>query len=691
MNSALGHLRRFRAIYLPGLLVSLTLVSAALVQPSVAELTGPKADDRYVTLNVTTLLRREHLSKHPLDDEISQRALKTFLKQLDPMKLYFTQADIDEFGKKEFELDDLAKKGDVSMAYTIFNRFLERLDQRVKLVDELLEMKHDFTVDEEMISDSKQTVYAKNEDEMRDKWRKRVKFDLLVQKADKTEHDEAVAKLHKRYHSISKRMHQIDHDELLEMYVTAITSSFDPHTTYMSPSSYENFIIMMRLELEGIGASLQFEDGYTKVKELIVGGAAEKDGRLKPEDQIIGVGQGTDGEVADVVDMNLNDVVKLIRGTPGTVVRLKVMPAGQKEPKIYAITRARIELKDKEARAEIIQDGEKSNGRPYKIGVIVLPSFYMDMEGARNGSKDYKSTTRDVQKILNDFTRDGVDGVVLDLRGNGGGSLTEAINCTGLFIDQGPIVQVKDSNGKVQHYDDEDRGVAWDGPLVVLTNKFSASASEILAGAIQDYHRGLVVGDKSTHGKGTVQSLLDLGRQLFRNPNAPSLGALKITMQQFYRPSGDSTQNRGVVADIELPSLTTYLDVGEADLDFALAFDHIDPAPYSKEHLVDAKLVQELQQRSKQRIAQNQEFQKEIHRIESYRKQKEQKRVSLNEKSFLADRAELNADKEEEKKFDELNGSSNGPVFKRDFYNNETLAVTLDYLRLATVNRVTKR
>lgn len=691
MNRAFAHLRRFHRSYLLGLMAGLALVVTGLTSPGVADLTGPKADDRYVTVSVVSHVRREHLSKHALDDEISQRWMKTFLKQLDPMKLYFMQSDVDEFAKHEFELDDLAKKGNVELAYSIFNRFLQRVDERVKLVVELLKEPHDFTVDEEMVTDSKQTVYAKNEAEIRDKWRKRVKYDLLVQKAEKTEPAEAIEKLTRRYTSFAKRMHQIDNDELLEMYLTAMTTSFDPHTSYMSPSSFENFGISMRLKLEGIGAALQFEDGYTKVNKLIPGGAAEKDGRLKPEDRVIGVGQGDEGEIVDVVDMNLNDVVKLIRGTPGTIVRLKVIPAGQKEPKTYNITRASIELKDSEARSEIIEEGQKPNGQPYKLGYIDLPSFYMDMEGARLGGNDFKSTTRDVRRILTEFTSKGVDAVVLDLRRNGGGSLTEAISLTGLFIDDGPIVQVKDSSGKVQHYDDPERGAAWDGPLVVLTSKFSASASEIFAGAVQDYRRGLVLGDKSTHGKGTVQSLLDLGRTLFRNPNAPDLGALKITMQQFYRPNGDSTQHRGVLADVELPSLTTHLDVGEGDLDYAMKFDRVEAVPFEKVDMIDPKLVEELRQLSSQRVAANEEFQKEIRKIESYKRQKEQKRVSLNEKTFLADRAELNADKEEEKKFEELNNSTNGVVFKRDFYNDEAVAVTLDYLRLGKVTSLTKR
>jgi carboxyl-terminal processing protease len=374
------------------------------------------------------------------------------------------------------------------------------------------------------------------------------------------------------------------------------------------------------------------------------------------------------------------------------VVRLKVVPNGQKEPKVYNITRASIELKDQEARSEIFEEGKKPNGNAYKIGVVDLPSFYMDMDAARSGSNDYKSTTRDVRKILGDFKAKGVDAVVLDLRRNGGGSLTEAINLTGLFIDEGPVVQVKDSSGRVQHYDDVERGVAWDGPLVIMISKFSASASEILAGAVQDYRRGLIIGDKSTHGKGTVQSLLDLSQSFFfrGTPNAPQLGALKITMQQFYRPSGDSTQNRGVLSDVELPSMTTHWDVGEADLDYAMKFDRVAPAEFDKLHMIDAGLIEELRHRSKDRVAESDDFKKVIKNIERYKKQKEEKKVTLNEKAFMEDRAELNADKEEEKKFEELNNSS-GAVFKREFYNNEAINITLDYLRLAKVASLSAR
>lgn len=646
-----------------------------------ADPVAPSASDRQVTLAVTSLLRRDHLLRHPLDDEISRRCLESFLKHLDPMKVYFYQSDVEDFKRRQDELDDLAQRGDVSFAYDVFNTFLRRIDERVSVVDHFLSVPHDFTIDEQMVIDRDEMHYPRNEAEARERWRKRIKYDLLVLKADGVEGQEAIDKLSRRYHSFAKRMHQTDGEELLEMYLTSLTSSFDPHTTYMSSSTLENFEIAMRLELEGIGAALKSDDGYTVVHKIIPGGAAEKDGRLKIQDKIVGVGQGVDGEIVDVVDMKLSDVVKLIRGKRGTVVRLEVQPVGKAERKIINITRAKIELKDSEARGEVFEKGQKPDGSPYKLGVIDLPSFYMDMSGARQGLPDYKSTTRDVRRILDDFNDQGVDAVILDLRRNGGGSLTEAINLTGLFIDQGPVVQVKDADGRIQSYHDLEKGVAWNGPLVVLVSKFSASASEILAGAIQDYRRGLVVGDHATHGKGTVQSLMDLGQQLFRIPNAPRLGALKITMQQFYRPSGASTQNRGVLADVELPSLTTHLDVGESDLDYPVAFDQVEPLKFDTLGYVNDALCDRLAALSEQRLKQSEDFQKTLRNIARYKEQKNRKTVSLNEETFMAERKELNADKEEEKQLEEMSESS-GTGIEKDYYLDEAFALTLDYLQM---------
>ncbi|MCS7304442.1 MAG: carboxy terminal-processing peptidase [Thermoguttaceae bacterium] len=658
-----------------GVLIGLLATSAC------ADPVGPTSEDRQVTLAVVRLLQRDHLSRRPLDDEIAQRCLKKYLKMLDPMKLYFYQSDVDSFWRRVGELDEAFQRGDTSFGFEVFKVFLQRVDERIKWVDELLNMDHDFSVDEELFVDRDSASYPANAQDARELWRKRIKYDLLTLKVDKIEGQQAREKLARRYHSFAKRMHQTDNEEVLEMYLSAMTQAFDPHTEYQSPRTKENFEILMKLELEGIGASLQYEDGYTKVHKIIPGGAADKDGRLKVGDRIVGVGQGTDGEIVDVVDMKLSDVVALIRGKKGTVVRLEVISGETGERKIITLTRAKIELKDSEAQGEIFTMGKKPDGSPYKIGVIDLPSFYMDMAGARMGLPMFKSTTRDVRRILEDFNAKGVDALVLDLRRNGGGALTEAINLTGLFIDEGPVVQVKDPEGRVQPYLDSDPEMLWKGPLVVLVSKFSASASEILAGAIQDYRRGLVVGDQATHGKGTVQTLLDIGREVFRIPNAKNLGALKVTVQQFYRPSGDSTQNRGVLADIQWPSLSSHLDIAEADLDYALPFDRVDPVPHKTYDLVNPDWIRQLAARSAARCEASADFQKVAKTIDRYKQQKARKTVTLNEQKFLAERAELNVEEEEKKKIEENLEPKSGGI-QRDFYLNEALAITLDYLEL---------
>lgn len=672
----------------------LALSLAAIAFPSLAsaaELAQPRPADRQVSRAVTNLMKREHLTKHALDDEISQRALGLFLKTLDSRKLYFTAADVAEFDQNKNDLDDMVNNGDISFAYKVFNRLLKRIDERIVKVDEALKAEFSFEEDENLSTDWDKIPYAKTDAELDDRWRKMLKYEMLVlktakdDKKEKKKDEDPRQRLSRRYHSFAQRMHQTDADELLEMFLTAVTSSYDPHTTYMSPKSLENFRILMSLNLDGIGAQLKFDDGYTVIDKIVPGGAAAKQGQLAVQDRVVQVGQGDDGKMEDVVAMKLDDVVNKIRGKAGTVVRLGVIPAGGGDIKIVKITRARIELKDSEARGVIFEEGKKQNGDPFKVGVIDLPSFYMDMEAARNGG-DFKSTTVDVKKILVDFNAKGVDALILDLRKNGGGSLTEAINLTGLFIEDGPVVQVKDPDGRVQHYDDPDRGITWKGPLVVLTSKFSASASEILAGAIQDYHRGLIIGDSSSHGKGTVQSLLDLGPQMFRISNPPNLGALKLTMQQFYRPNGDSTQRRGVLADVVLPSITDHMDVSEGDLDHALAFDKVQSAQFNPFADTSPDIVSKLRDSSQKRMAQSPDFTKLQKKIERYTEQKQQKQIPLSEKKFLARRAELDAEKEEDEHLED--NANEKEVVKRDFYFNEALEVTLDYLRLMGKDKV---
>ncbi len=683
------------------MLVVAAVVGVGVLQYCWAEIAPPTATDRDVTRIVTRLMRSSHLSRHPMDDEISRRGFKLFIDGLDPMKVYFYQSDIDAFKEYEDKLDDMLSQYNTRFAQMVFTRFLERVDERVAMVDDLLKQEFDFTIDEEMVTDTDLLHYPKDAAEARNRWRQRIKYDLLILKADKSDNTESAdgeeqpedpakveaaarEKLAKRYKNFQRRMGLFDNNELLETYLTAITSAYDPHTSYMSPTTLENFSIALRLNLEGIGAQLQDQDGTTIVANVVPGGAAAKHGKLKKDDQIISVAQGDEKESVDIVGMKLNDVVQLIRGDAGTVVRLGVIPAGKKEATTYKITRAKIELEDSAAHGEIFDVGSKPDGAPMKVGVIDLPSFYQDMDGRRRRLPNFKSATRDVEKILADFREKSVDAVVLDLRRNGGGSLDEAVDLTGLFIDQGNVVQVMDYEKDVRRHNDLTPGMSWDGPLVVVTSKLSASASEILAGAVQDYRRGLVVGDEATHGKGTVQSLQPLG-DTFGTPFAPNLGALKITVQQFFRPNGDSTQKRGVLSDIVLPSVTDHMDIGEADLDYAIDFHRIARSGFSPMALVTGQMITKLRAASTERVSQSDDFSKLLRRIELYMARKARKSVTLNEKKFFEEGDEANADKEEEERLaDELTEEKK---IKRDYYLDEVLLITRDYVDALRSNK----
>lgn len=668
-----------------GLLVSLGLGAAAWADP-----TRPRASDRHATMVVARLLVRDHLSGRKLDDEISQGFLKNFLKSLDPWKLYFSQSDVDAFMKRRHDLDEMARKGDVDFAYEVFKTFLERVDERVKLADELLAIDHDFSLDEEMVTDRDLARYARTPAEARERWRKRIKYELLLLKVDGMEAKQAAEKLTRRYRSFARRMHQTDGAEVLEMYLTSLAAAFDPHSRFMSPAALENHRIAMRQELEGIGAALQSVDGQIVVKKIIPGAAADRDGRLKAEDKIVGVGQGRDGRITSVVDLKLSEVVKMIRGKRGTVVRLEVVSAGRAQSRILDIPRGMVALTDTDARGAIFRHGRKSDGQPYQIGMVNLPAFYTDLAAARQGVKDFKSSTRDVRKILDDFRAQSVDAVVLDLRRDSGDATTElvepheAIRLTGLFLSEGPIVQVKRADGRVRPYHDVDAATAWKEPLVVLTSKFTPGGGEILAAAIQDHRRGLIVGDRATRGRGTGQELVDLGQKLFRVPNAPKLGALKITTRQFYRPGGDSIQRRGVLADVELPSLTTHLDVGEADLDYSLAPDRVEPLEFKKLDHVNQAICDRLKELSSQRCTNSEDFQSVLGNISRYKEQRKRQRVTLNEESFAKQRTEMGVDGTGNVKIrmtEEID-DPNQPAVKRDYYLDEVLAITADYLRL---------
>lgn len=642
------------------------------------QLTKQQSSDQKTTLMVSDMVTRYHISQKKIDDDVSRRLIKRFVQELDPQKLYFTQSDVDRLNRYQNELDDLIKVGNVDFAYLGYELYLQKAKQQLAQVDQLIDAEHDFTIDEEMVIDAKERPWAKDEAELKERWRKRVKYDLLTLTLDDTPMEEARERLHKRYHNIATTLEQTENSEKLEAYLSALTHCFDPHSSYMSPETLEDFQISMRLRLEGIGAALRSEDGYTTVASIVPGGAAAADGRLKVGDKIIGVAQA-EGEFVDIVEMKLSKVVRYIRGPKGTQVRLQVKTADTGKVTEYELTRQEIELKSSEVKGEIIQSGERLKGTAVRVGVVHIPSFYRDFDGARAGDPNFKSTSRDVRKVLEDFEKQGgVDIVVVDLRTNGGGALSEAIEVSGLFIDLGPVVQVKQQDGAIKSHDDEEPGVAWDGPMVVLCNRLSASASEIFAGVIKDYQRGLIVGDSTTHGKGTVQNVMMVGRQLLQFLRQEQRGALKLTINQFYRVNGDSTQNHGVRSDIVLPSLFDHMDLGESSLDNALPFDQIKAAAYQPLGMVKPEIVSTLRQNSAKRVAADPEFKKLSEQIARYVARKERPTITLNEEKLRAERELDKKDKEKEDEADQEDEDK--PIFPQEHYNDEVLHITVDYL-----------
>lgn len=663
------------------------LVAIGAPAASWAEATAPTKNDRDVATIVSRQMELQHISRRALDDEISQRLFTGYLRLFDPLKLYFLKADIDAFSKRSRTLDDDIKNGaDVSFAFDVYHKFLARLDERVEWAHAFADADHDFTKEETITVDPKSAEYAASVEEAKERWRVRIKFELCSMVIDGKPIEEARDRIHKRYRNLKSRWHEIDNAELMEMYLTTLTSSFDPHSSYMSPDTLEDFEIHMRLSLEGIGALLQSEDGNTVVKEIVVGGAAEKDGRLKPGDQIVAVGEGDNGVMEDIVEMKLRDVVKLIRGKAGTTVRLEVIPSGQTARVTYNLVRQKIDLKDEAAAGDIIEFTDPSNGVVRRIGVIHLPSFYADQVGGDLAQllepNSSRTATNDVRRILADFKKQGgVECVVMDLRMNGGGLLTEAINLTGLFINEGPIVQVRDHDKRVQKYRDTDGSIAYDGPLVVLISRLSASASEIFAGAIKDYGRGIVVGDSTTHGKGSVQKVLDLNR--VARLRGGMLGALKLTMQQFYRVNGQSTQSLGVPADVVLPSRTDNEDFGEASLDYALEFTQIDPADHDSFQMTVPQIIEALRTASKNRLSTDPELQAIAQKKAKFDERKNRKTLTFTEASLRQEKEQMkdaNASEEEEN-FPEFTRKK-GEKFGTDPYSKEVLQIAVDFLRL---------
>ncbi len=687
-RNSLSSLRTVKSLAF-GLLIGFGPIASAETLPRVLDAKGPRMEDRMITKAVREMVGQDHISRRPFDDETSRRTFDRFLKSLDPMKLYFLKSDIDEFSINRERLDDSVAKGDISFAYTAYRRLMDRITEIMPAIHEQIDAQHDFTIDETIPTDRDVIDYSKDLTESKERWRKQIKYSLLTLRADKKTDEQAREQLHRRFRTVEKNRQQMDVYELLEMYLSSLTEALDPHTNYMAPRAQDNFKIQLGLQLQGIGATLKSEDGITVIAGTVPGGAAHRDGRLKEGDRITAVGQEASPEMVDVVDMKLDDVVSLIRGPAGTKVRLTVQPKIGSESTTIEITRAKIELQDSAARGEILERGTKPDGSKYRLGYIELPSFYFDMDGNR-GTEGARSTKVDIDRILKKFKESGVDAVVLDLSRNGGGSLSEAIGSTGLFIERGPVVQVKDSEGRAVTYEDEDRSVSWDGPLVVMTSTMSASASEIFAGAIKDYDRGIVVGDPTTHGKGTVQQLEDVAEVLFGRNSAKSYGALKVTIQQFYLPDGQSTQLEGVKADVTLPSILAVMEgLHEADLDYALPGDRIPQRPHAHYGLADETIIEALKTSSAQRVAESEEFQKLQRRIDAYVRQKSEKFASLKESDFLARRAEFDADKEEEDQVNKQEETKN-KIYDETFYNEEVLKITMDYVEALKQRKLAK-
>src|SRR3954467_8543081 len=597
--------------------------AAALAAPP-----APASSRETVAMSVGRLLEEGHYTRQKLNEEVSKKFLQTYLEMLDYSHLFFTQEDVDSVTKKYAN----AMAGDVLMGtlkpgYEIYALYTKRVDERAAKIKEQLKQPVDFKSNATVELSRQKSPWPKNEAEADQLWRGRIANELLQEHLSEHPIEPAPQLVSRRYERLAKNVHEQDKDEQMKLYLDALAQAYDPHSEYLSKADMKNFSINMGLSLVGIGAMLRSEDGYAKIESLVVGGPAQSDGHLKVGDRITAVAQGP-AEYVDVRDMRLDKVVDMIRGKKGTHVRLLVIPSDAADPskrKNVELVRDEIKLKDQEARADIIIKKEES-GEQVKLGWITLPSFYADMD------RHQKSTTRDVQALLKRLKKENIGGLVIDLRRNGGGSLEEAISLTGLFLKSGPIVQTKGSNGNIVVSSDPDPGIAYAGPLVVLTSRQSASASEIFAAALQDYGRAVIVGDKNTFGKGTVQTILEIGRfTSLLGSRSQDDGALKLTIQKFYRVAGGSTQLHGVASDIVIPTLTDLPEYGEGALKNCLAYDEVPKARFTKWSDSHSLFIDELKRRSEERVQNNPEFHYVMEDMGRLRKKIDENRITLNE------------------------------------------------------------
>lgn len=589
----------------------------------------PTATQKKVENLVTEILSNYHYRRVPLNDSLSSKIFDNYIKELDFNKMNFTSTDIENFEKYRFELDDQLKNGELTAAYQIYNVFRNRAKERFAFVASMLSKPVDFKADETYTPDRENASWAKSKDELDNIWRKAVKSTLLDWKISGKADTSAIKDLKERYKRTEKYFDKTKSEDVFQQFMNSFTESVDPHTTYFIPKTASTFNQEMAQSFEGIGATLRNEGDYVMIVDCIVGGPAFRSKQLNPKDRIVAVAQGDDKPYQDIVGWFTDDAVKLIKGPKNTVVRLKILPSNApvgSVPKEVRLVREKIKLEEGTAKKEVLNFNK--DGKEYKLGLITIPLFYRDFEGARNGEQGYKSTTADVKKFLNELKAEKVDGVIVDLRNNGGGSLTEAVSLTGLFISQGPVVQRRQSDGEISVENDRDPSVTYDGPVSVLVNRFSASASEIFAGAIQDYKRGLIIGEQ-TYGKGTVQSLVDLDRFLKGEPEG--VGQLKITMEKFYRITGSSTQHKGVTPDIELPSSFSASEFGESSQPSALPWDMIASTKYSPTSDIKDNELTKLRALYQDRLKSDAELKKLVADINFIKKSKEKKTISLQE------------------------------------------------------------
>jgi len=605
------------------LFLALRVAGTATTTPTADLTMNEKHPD--ISQRVTRIIEDLHYSRPRIDNSFSSAILDRYLDTLDGNRLYFLSSDISSFGRYRYELDDRARDGELEPVFEIFNVFRARTEERIDYALTLLEQEPDFTIDESFRFDRSEMAWPTTEEQIQDVWRRHVKNAGLSLVLTGKTWEETAEILQERYERVLTRIVQLTADDVFATFMNAMAHTMDPHSSYMSPRDSEEYRIQMSLSYDGIGASLQLTNDYVTVINVIAGGPAQLDGQLKPEDRITGVAQGDDGEVVDVIGWRLDDVVQIIRGPGGTLVRLQILPAGAapgSPERVLSLVRDKVKLEEQAAKSDRLEITHEGN--LYHIGMIRVPSFYLDYAARTRGEEDYTSTTRDVERLVGELQAEGIDGLVLDLRQNGGGHLSEATELSGLFIERGPVVQLRQTRGNIEVLDDPMPGVVYDGPLAVLVDRYSASASEIFAAAIQDYERGIVIGQQ-TFGKGSVQNLFNLDRFM----RAPGYGQLTLTIGKYYRVTGGSTQHRGVLPDIELPSLVDTDTVGESTRDTALPWDQIDPTRFRAETSLDPA-IQLLTERHMARVATDPDYNYLLEDVAAFGELRDRETVSLN-------------------------------------------------------------